>query len=104
MQAVTPANQERAQVAGLCQQVQKATGQDVKVAFPDQGYTGQDALEQAARHGIELTLVKLPEAKKGFVLLPRGWVVERSFAWMGGFADWPATMKGSVNTWPAITG
>ena len=26
-------------------------------------------------------MVKLPEAKHGFVLLPRRWVVERSFAW-----------------------
>ena len=26
-------------------------------------------------------MVKLPEAKRGFVLLPRRWVVERSFAW-----------------------
>jgi transposase len=26
-------------------------------------------------------VVKLPEAKKGFVLLPKRWVVERSFAW-----------------------
>jgi transposase len=26
-------------------------------------------------------VVKLPEAKRGFVLLPRRWVVERSFAW-----------------------
>ena len=26
-------------------------------------------------------MVKLPEAKKGFVLLPRRWVVERDFAW-----------------------
>jgi transposase len=25
--------------------------------------------------------VRLPEAKRGFVLLPRRWVVERSFAW-----------------------
>jgi transposase len=35
----------------------------------------------AAEHGIELSVVKLPEAKRGFVLLPRRWVVERSFAW-----------------------
>jgi transposase len=27
-----------------------------------------------------LEVVKLPEAKRGFVLLPRRWVVERSFA------------------------
>lgn len=30
-------------------------------------------------------MVKLPEARKGFVLLPRRWVVERSFAWLSRF-------------------
>ena len=30
-------------------------------------------------------MVKLPEAKRGFVLLPRRWVVERSFAWAARF-------------------
>lgn len=29
--------------------------------------------------------MKLPEAKKGFVLLPRRWVVERSFGWLARF-------------------
>jgi transposase len=29
--------------------------------------------------------VKLPEAKRDFVLLPRRWLVERSFAWMARF-------------------
>ena len=47
----------------------------------DQGYTGERAANAAGAHGIELDVVKLPEAKKGFVLLPRRWVVERSFAW-----------------------
>jgi len=47
----------------------------------DQGYTGDRAAEAAQKHGIELEVVKLPEPKKGFVLLPRRWVVERSFAW-----------------------
>jgi transposase len=32
-------------------------------------------------HGIKLQVIKLAEAKKGFVLLPKHWVVERSFAW-----------------------
>ena len=32
-----------------------------------------------------LLVVKLEEAKKGFVLLPRRWVVERTFAWLGRF-------------------
>ena len=54
---------------------------NVEIAFVDQGYTGEQAAQDAAQHGIKLEVVKLPEAKKGFVLLPRRWVVERSFAW-----------------------
>ncbi len=83
---VTPANaQERDQVAALCAAVQEATGQRVEVAFVDQGYTGQEPAQAAQDAGIRLEVVKLPEAKKGFVLLPRRWVVERSLAWTGRF-------------------
>lgn len=83
---VTPANeQDRAQVAELAQQVQQMTGQAVEVAFVDQGYTGEQAATDAEAAGIRLEVVKLPEAKKGFVLLPRRWVVERSFGWMSRF-------------------
>ena len=71
---VTAANeQERAQVADLVEEVQQATGENVEVAFVDQGYTGEEPAEQAAKRGIPL--IKLEEAKKGFVLLPRRWVV-----------------------------
>jgi transposase len=83
---VTPANeQDRAQVAELTQAVQEATGENVQVAFVDQGYTGEDAAQQAATHHVRLEVVKLSAAKRGFVLLPRRWVVERSFAWSGRF-------------------
>lgn len=83
---VTPANeQERAQVATLAAAVQEVTGQHVEVAFVDQGYTGEQAAADAAAQGMRLEVVKLPEAKRGFVLLPRRWVVERSFAWMAKF-------------------
>ena len=83
---VTPANeQERSQVKPLCEAVQRATGETVAVVWADQGYTGEQAKEDAAAAGIELHVVKLPEAKKGFVLLPRRWVVERSFAWLARF-------------------
>ena len=83
---VTPANaQERAQVAALAAAVQEATGQTVEVAFVDQGYTGDQPAADAATHGIQLEVVKLAEAKRGFVLLPRRWVVERSFAWASRF-------------------
>lgn len=77
--------QDRAQVAKLCEQVQDMTGDTVEVAFVDQGDTGEQAAEDAAAHGIRLEVVKLPEAKRGFVLLPRRWVVERRFAWTGRF-------------------
>ncbi len=83
---VTPANeQDRAQVAALAERVQEATGESVEVAFVDQGYTGERPAEDAAARGIRLEVVKLPEAKRGFVLLPRRWVVERSNAWMARF-------------------
>jgi transposase len=80
---VTPANQdERTQVAALAQQVQEVTGEHVELAWVDQGYTGAEAAETAQAQGIRLEVVKLPEAKRGFVLLPRRWVVERAFAWI----------------------
>ena len=78
---VTPANeQERRQVETLAQKVQTVTGQSVELAYVDQGYTGENAANAAKGEGIELFVVKHEEAKKGFVLLPRRWVVERSFA------------------------
>lgn len=83
---VTPANeQDRAQVAELAEQIQEVTGQSVEVAFVDQGYTGPQPAAAAEQHGIRLEVVKLPTAKRGFVLLPRRWVVERSFGWMARF-------------------
>lgn len=83
---ITPANeQDRAQVADLTHQVQEATGDSVKIAWVDQGYTGADPAAASAQNGIELEVVKLAEAKRGFVLLPRRWVVERSFGWASRF-------------------
>jgi transposase len=83
---VTPANeQDRAQVGLLAAAVQKVTGHTVQLAYVDQGYTGAQAAEQAQTEGIKLEVVKLPTAKKGFVLLPRRWVVERSFGWAARF-------------------
>jgi transposase len=83
---VTAANeQEREQVATLAAQVQDVTGGTVELAFVDQGYTGAAAQQQAEPHGIQLEVVKHHEAKRGFVLLPRRWVVERTFGWLGRF-------------------
>ena len=79
---VTPADVgDRAAVARLAADVREAAGDNVTLAYVDQGYTGEAASESAKAEGIALHVVKLPEAKRGFVLLPRRWVVERSFAW-----------------------
>ncbi len=79
---VTPATaDDRAEVGRLAEAVQEATGDHVEVAFVDQGYVGPKPAEAAARSGIQLEVVRHHEAKRGFVLLPRRWVVERSFAW-----------------------
>ena len=83
---VTPANeQDRAQVAQLAKDLQNQTGKNIKIAFVDQGYTGEQPAKDAKQEGIELQVVKHHEAKRGFVLLPRRWVVERSFAWAARF-------------------
>ena len=80
--AVTPANeQERDQAAELARQVQAVTGNSVELAYVDQGYTGDDTKEAVAKHGIRLEVVQVPKGTRGFVLLPRRWVVERSFGW-----------------------
>ncbi len=76
---------DRAAVATLADAVQEATGDSVDLAYVDQGYTGERAAKAAADHRHRPGGREATEAKRGFVLLPRRWVVERAFAWMGPF-------------------
>jgi transposase len=83
---VSPASEDdRQEVSELCEEIQRATGENVELAYVDQGYTGERASGFAAGDGIRLEVVKHEEAKRGFVLLPRRWVVERDFAWASRF-------------------
>lgn len=83
---VTPASeQDRAQVGELAKATQEATGESVRLAFVDQGYTGEAPAKAAEESGMSLEVVKLSEIKRGFVLLPRRWVVERTFGWLSRF-------------------
>jgi transposase len=99
---VTSANeQDRAQVAQLAEQEQDVTDASVEIASVDQGDTGDRARQDAADHGMQLEVVKRPHAKKGFVRLPRRWVVERSFVWAArfrrlarGYERLPGTLAG----------
>jgi transposase len=84
--SVTPANEsERSQVGELAKRVQEVTGRKVEIAFVDQGYTGEQSKTAAADRNIELVVVKHNEPKRGFLLLPRRWVVERTFGWLARF-------------------
>jgi transposase len=57
----------------------------VELGYVDRGYTGEEPAEAAKANDIRLEVVKHPDAKKGFVLLPRRWVIERSFGWAARF-------------------
>ena len=99
---VTPATaQDRAQVAALAAQVQAVTGEPVALAFVDHDYTGEAAADAAAEPGIRLEVVKLPTSKRGFVLLPRRWVVERASRGRRLSVAWHARMNGCRTRWRA---
>jgi transposase len=84
--AVTPANAaERHELSALAQRVQEVTGARVEVLYADAAYTGDETEAAAQEQGIRLVVVKRPEGSQGFVLLPKRWVVERSFAWVSRF-------------------
>jgi transposase len=50
--------------------------------WADQSYTGELVEWAAEVLGITIEIVKRPAEQKGFVLLPRRWVVERTIAWI----------------------
>jgi transposase len=83
---VTPASEhDGEQVEKLAEAIREATEDSVGLAYVDQGYTGEQPAKGAAEHGIHLEVVKHQEARRGFVLLPRRWVIERDFAWASRF-------------------
>jgi transposase len=100
---VTPATtDDRAAVGQLAQAVQVATDESVDLAYVDQGYTGEKA---ARAQGIELEVVKLAEAKRGFVLLPRRWVVlPRTILPASASSGQPWSLASLCPGWPAPCG
>ena len=74
--------------------------------FADGGYAGQK-LETVLQNmdGPTIEIVKRPDGAKGFVVIARRWVVERTFAWLGRCRrlakDWEATIASS-ETWLLI--
>jgi transposase len=85
MRVTAADEQDRAQVSELAERVQLKTGETGEIAFVDQGHTCENAAGAAEEHDIKLEAAPLPTSKRGFVLLPRRWMVERSFGWMSWF-------------------
>ena len=77
--------QDRRQVSALAAQVHEVSGEAVEGAFVDPGATGAQVAQDAAMHQRQRAVVQLPEAKKGFVVLPKRWGVEGSNAWAARF-------------------
>jgi transposase len=52
--------------------------------FADGGYAGPKLRNEMGRHGNwTIEIIKRSDTAKGFEILPRRWVVERTFAWLG---------------------
>ena len=74
--------------------------------FADGGYAGDKLKEALAGHGSwALEIIKRSDTAKGFVLLPRRWVVERTFAWLGRCRrlakDWERSIESSA-AWATV--
>jgi transposase len=82
--AVTPASvQDRDQIAPLLKEVHRLFP-FLERAIADGGYQGAAtaaAVRRAAR--LPLEIVKRSDTAKGFVVLPKRWIVERTFGWLG---------------------
>jgi len=63
----------------LC--LMRATCAKVRLVWADGGYAGALVHTLRRRLGLTLQIVKRTDDMKGFVVLPRRWVVERTFGW-----------------------
>jgi transposase len=80
---VHPANvQDRDGLALVCRRLRRRFPW-LRLIFADGGYQGEAAACAAARAGLRLKIVTRDPGTRGFTVLPRRWVVERTFAWLG---------------------
>jgi len=80
---VHPANLSESAGAKLVLGKAKAAGRALGTVWVDGGYKRGVVEWAEAELGYRLEVVGRPPGTTGFVVLPRRWVVERSFAWLG---------------------
>jgi transposase len=82
--SITPANvQDRDGLAPLLKEARRVFV-FLRRLFADGGYSGDETRAAAKRAGkVDLQIVKRSDVAKGFVVLPKRWIVERTFGWLG---------------------
>jgi len=77
----TAAVQDRDGGRGILKALHGALG-SVRHVFADGGYRGQLVAVAKSAWGIVVEVVRKPPDQIGFAVLPRRWVVERTFSWL----------------------
>lgn len=78
--------QERDGAKTLLQRAQQKGFVRLALIWADGGYAGQPMIDWVFRlAGWLFEIIKRPDDAQGFVVLPRRWVVERTFAWLGNY-------------------
>ena len=56
----------------------------LELVWADSGYNAHQVKDAVARvPALRIEIVKRSDDMKGFIVLPRRWVVERTFSWLG---------------------
>ena len=83
---VHPANIQDRDGAKLVLDIVRHTFSRLRLIWADGGYAGRLidwARDLRTQRKIRLEIVKRSDNMRGFVVLPRRWVVERTFGWLG---------------------
>jgi transposase len=81
--AVTPANaQDRDLAFPLLAAARRRGRHRLSRVWADHGYQGDEIAWARHHYGITIEIVARPDSMKGFQVLPRRWVVERTLAWI----------------------
>jgi transposase len=75
----------------------------VKHLFPDAAYDRLKLMDKANYMDLVIEIIRRRECQKGFQVLPRRWVVERTFAWMIRWRRWVRDYERRANVSTAMT-